>query len=45
MVNGRPGWIPPPWLDPDQRPRFNTTRQRLDLPPDLPFDGADFQDD
>jgi hypothetical protein len=23
MINGRVGWIPPPWIDPEQKPRFN----------------------
>jgi hypothetical protein len=23
MINGRVGWIPPRWIDPEQRPRFN----------------------
>ena len=30
MVDGRPWWVPPKWLDPDQKPRQNTritTRQ------------------
>jgi hypothetical protein len=22
-INGRAAWIPPKWIDPDQRPRFN----------------------
>ncbi|HZC72945.1 MAG TPA: DUF222 domain-containing protein [Jatrophihabitans sp.] len=22
-VNGRAGWIPPPWIDPEQKPRYN----------------------
>jgi hypothetical protein len=24
MINGRVGWIPPPYIDPAQAPRFNT---------------------
>lgn len=27
LINGRAGWIPPPWIDPDQAPRFNTLHQ------------------
>ncbi|MDT4918499.1 MAG: hypothetical protein QOH89_3199, partial [Pseudonocardiales bacterium] len=23
MINGRVGWIPPRWIDPEQKPRFN----------------------
>ncbi|SHH49668.1 HNH endonuclease, partial [Jatrophihabitans endophyticus] len=23
MTDGRPAWLPPPWLDPKQRPRTN----------------------
>jgi hypothetical protein len=30
---GRPEWLPPPWLDPDRTPRRNTTHH----PPDLDF--------
>ncbi|MGN6610099.1 MAG: hypothetical protein ACTHMS_24210, partial [Jatrophihabitans sp.] len=34
MVNGRVGWRPPAWLDPERAPRFNRLRRRLD-PTDL----------
>jgi hypothetical protein len=23
LINGRVGWIPPHWIDPDQKPRYN----------------------
>ena len=31
MIDDRPAWIPPPWLDPDRRPRHNTTHDPLRL--------------
>ena len=41
MVAGVPEWIPPPWVDPDQRPRRNTVHH----PPDLDFGpGSNFRD-
>jgi hypothetical protein len=23
LINGRAAWIPPPWIDPEQKPRYN----------------------
>jgi hypothetical protein len=31
MINGIPHWIPPAWIDPEQRPLRNTTHQIPDL--------------
>jgi hypothetical protein len=31
LINGRAAWIPPPWIDPDQTPRYNNLH-RTDLP-------------
>jgi len=31
ITDGVPEWIPPPWLDPQQRPRRNTVHHRRDL--------------
>ena len=31
MVDGHPEWIPPPWLDPAQRPRRNTAHHLPDF--------------
>lgn len=31
MIDGRPAWIPPPHVDPDQVPRFNTRHRPRDL--------------
>jgi hypothetical protein len=31
MTNGRPEWIPPPWLAPDQQPRRNTAHHLTDF--------------
>jgi hypothetical protein len=36
MTRGRPEWIPPPWIDPEQRPRTNTVHHR-----ELVFDASD----
>jgi hypothetical protein len=36
MINGHPAWTPPPWLDPDQKPRRNTAHHL----PDLDLTGA-----
>lgn len=30
-INGRVAWIPPPWIDPEQRPRFNNLHRPDDL--------------
>jgi hypothetical protein len=38
MINKIPNWIPPPWIDPDQRPRRNTAHHveiTFDIDPDL----------
>jgi hypothetical protein len=29
MVDGLPWWVPPKWLDPDQKPRQNTRAKAL----------------
>ena len=29
MVDGRPEWVPPAWIDPDQHPRHNTTHHHV----------------
>jgi hypothetical protein len=35
MINHRPAWIPPPWLDPNQTPRFNRAHPATSLQVDL----------
>ncbi|MGN6605607.1 MAG: hypothetical protein ACTHMS_01165, partial [Jatrophihabitans sp.] len=35
MINGRVGWRPPAWLDPERIPRFNRLRRHFDPARDL----------
>jgi hypothetical protein len=39
MTGGVPEWLPPPWLDPDRRPRRNTAHHPPEIDFRLPDDG------
>ncbi len=34
LINGRVAWIPPRWIDPEQKPRYNELHRPLTDPPD-----------